>query len=70
MLDQILAFVQNNLMASAGIVGLMLEAALRLIKTEKPKSILYAIAAGSHKVADIIKGAANFLDKILPQRLK
>jgi DNA-binding HxlR family transcriptional regulator len=70
MLDQILSFVQNNLMASAGIAGLMLEAVLRLIKTEKPKSILYAIADGAHKVADILKGIATFLDKILPQRLK
>lgn len=70
MLDQVQAFVQNNLMASVGIVGMMVEVGLRFVKTEKPLSVAYLIAEGFHKVADILKGIAMFMDKILPQRLK
>jgi len=70
MLQQIADFVNHNLAASAGMVGLALELILRAVPTEKPKSILLAVSAAVDKLAEIISGVAKFLHNILPQNLK
>jgi hypothetical protein len=38
--------------------------------SEKPLSIAYSIADAIHSIAAILGSVGNFLDKILPQRLK
>lgn len=54
----------------ATIGAIVLEAAFRLFKTEKPLSIAHVIASTAHKLADFLEGLADFMDKILPQRTK
>jgi hypothetical protein len=63
-------FVNHNLMSSVTVVGLVLEMAMRLIKSEKPLSFAHAVSAIIHKIGDLCAGIANFLDKVLPQNLK
>ena len=69
MLDQINSLIHSASGQSA-IIAIVLESALRLIKSEKPLSIAHLIAESLHKIADICAGLANLLDKILPQNLK
>ena len=69
MLDQILHAV-TSIQGQTTIAAIIVEAGLHMIKSDKPLGIAHAIAAGAHKVADIVAGIANFLDKILPQNLK
>lgn len=75
-LSQAVEFVSVNLMASVGIIATVLEFGLRLVKSEKPLSILYAVKGGIEvavaivvKVADLLKAVIAFLDKVLPQRV-
>lgn len=70
MLQEVANFVNVNLMSSAMIVGLLLESALRMFPTDKPKSIILAVSAIVHTIADIVAGVAKFLDKVIPQNLK
>jgi hypothetical protein len=70
LLDQILNVIQNSLGAQVGVIAVVLDFALRLIKSEKPLSILHGIALGLSKVGKICSAAAAFLDKVLPQRTK
>lgn len=69
MLDHVMKLIES-LSGQAAIGAIMIEAILRLIKSEKPLSIAHLIAGGLHKIADICAGLANLLDKVLPQRLK
>ena len=69
MLDQISALI-HSASGQAGLIAIVLEAILRLVKSEKPLSIAHLIAEGLHKIADISAGLANLLDKVLPQNLK
>lgn len=69
MLDKALLLI-HSASGQAGIIAVVLEAALRLIPSEKPLSIGHVIAAALHKVADISAGLANLLDKVLPQNIK
>lgn len=69
MLDQINSII-HSASGQAGIIAIVLESALRLIKSEKPLSIAHLIAEGLHKIGDISAGLANLLDKVLPQKLK
>jgi hypothetical protein len=46
----------------------LLEGALRLVKTEKPKSIIRGIAAILRGSAKIVEALAGILDKIVPDR--
>ncbi|NDD53349.1 hypothetical protein EBZ39_05665 [bacterium] len=69
MLDHTLSLV-NSASAQAGMLAFLVEAVLRLVKTERPLSIAHLIAGGLHKIADICAGLANLLDKVLPQNLK
>lgn len=68
-LDKIKNFIPLEgavIMVGAGILDFI----LRMVKTETPKSVMYLIADGMKGVAGIIMKAGEFLDKILPQRLK
>lgn len=50
------------------IVGL--EFAFRMIKSDKPLSIMYLISDGLKKVGELCQKLGQLLDKVLPQRLK
>jgi DNA-binding HxlR family transcriptional regulator len=69
MLVQAQAFV-NSLSGQATIAAIVVEAILRLIKSEKPLSIAYVIADSLKKIGDIASKLGAFADKVLPQRLK
>jgi hypothetical protein len=47
------------------IAAVLLETALRAIPTQKPKSILLAVAMITHKCADILGGISSIMDKML-----
>lgn len=51
-------------------VSILLELAFRLIKTDKPKSILYLVADGCKMLGVLFTKIGATLDKILPQRIK
>jgi len=70
MLDQILNFVQNSLLTQVGVVSMVVEIALRLVKTEQPRTIATAVCAGLKKIISILTGLDSFLDKVIPQKLK
>jgi hypothetical protein len=55
---------------AALIVGIVLEFALRLSKTEKPQSIIRAVASVLRMVGKAMVSIADFTDKVLPQRTK
>lgn len=61
MLDQIQNFL-NTLGGQAAMVTIVIEFALRLVKSEKPLSI-------AHGIAKLTRTIADFLDKVLPQNL-
>lgn len=69
MLDKALSIVQSA-QGQTAVLAIVAEAALRLVKTDKPLSLAHVVAEGLHKVADLCAGLANLLDKILPQNLK
>lgn len=63
--------------AFIGAAAFLLELAVRLLKTDKPKSVLYVIRAFLskipvvvQKIVDLITALINFIDSILPQNLK
>lgn len=60
-MDAVLAFLANPAVLS--VAAILIESLFRLIPSEKPLSIL-------HLVASVMKGAGDFLDKVLPQNLK
>lgn len=70
MLNQIAMYVQNNLSAQVGVASIVIEMALRLVKSEKPLSIAYGIDAALKQIGSICSGIGAFLDKVLPQNLK
>lgn len=63
-------YIMNHLMGSAVIIGVVLEAVLRLFKSEKPRSILLVIAVVSEQLGKFFAAVAKFLHSVLPQRLK
>lgn len=70
MLNQIWDFVSNQLMASSFVAGMIIEFALRMFKSDKPLSLLHGLAGSLKLIAQICGKVAEFLDKVLPQRLK
>lgn len=68
-MEQVQAFV-NSMMGQTLIIGAILDAVFRMMKTEKPLSIAHLAAKVIRQAADIAMGMANFLDKVLPQKLK
>ena len=61
------AFSTGGLVASAALV---LEFILRMVPSEKPLSIGYAIADVSHALGVFFDAAGTAADKVLPNRLK
>lgn len=70
LIQSIIDFINNNLMTVAASIAFVLEFLMRIIKTEKPKSILLAIAAFCSLVGALFSKLAEFLNKIIPQNLK
>ena len=70
-IDSILAQLNSVLSGPAlGGIAIALEFILRLLPTEKPKSILLAVGGILKGVAAVFSTAAAILDKVVPQRLK
>lgn len=72
MLDKINGLIQviGGWDVAAGTIAIVVEFALRMFKSEKPLSIAYMISDSFKAVGTLVLKAAQFLDKILPQRLK
>lgn len=51
-------------------VMIALEFAFRMVKSDKPLSIMYLVSDGLKKVGELCQKLGQLLDKILPQRLK
>lgn len=51
-------------------IGAALEMFLRLIKTDKPASLLHLASAFLGRLGDVCKKLADVIDGILPQNLK
>lgn len=68
-MDKIMQIAQS-LQGQVVIGGVIAEMLFRLMKTEKPLSIAHLIAGTLHKIGDVCKIVAEFMDKILPQRTK
>lgn len=67
--EVVLSFLSSAEGASLTI-AMVVEFVLRMVKTEKPKSILYGIAYAVKKSGEVLTKVGNLLDKILPQKLK
>ncbi len=66
-----LAVVNQSLNAPILVsIGIALEFMFRMLKTEKPKSIVYMIADGIKKSGELLTKVGMLMDKVLPQRLK
>lgn len=52
------------------VAGLVLESLLRLVKTEKPKSLLLGAGKLLHLLSKGFEKCAMFLDMVIPQHLK
>jgi len=65
--DQIAAFGTGPAMA---VIGMMIEMGLRLLKTEKPLSLLLVASGFLKAVGGIFVAASGILDKVIPQRVK
>jgi hypothetical protein len=68
-LDKVIAFF-GTLEGQSVVVAMALEFVFRLVKTEKPKSIAYFVADLCKKAGAAFGKAGEFLDKVLPQRVK
>lgn len=69
LLDQGIAFF-GSVAGQSAMIAVAVEFILRLFKSDKPLSLLYAFSFLIHKLGDFFNGLAVFLDKIIPQRLK
>lgn len=69
MLDQILTFINHNMMSATGMIAVALEFALRMTKSDKPLSIIYLVADSIKKIGTICTAIGALSDKVLPQRL-
>lgn len=68
MLDQVLAFIEQNLFGSSVAIGIVTEFCLRMFPSEKPLSIAYGVAAACKMAGMIFTKFGEFLDKVLPQK--
>lgn len=66
----------DGAMASAAIIGVVVEFVLRLVPSKKPLSIAYAVvgvvkmaAKTGAKLVALLEKAAGLLDKVLPQKI-
>ena len=69
-LIQIKDFLQGSAMAQVAIIGMVLDFILRLIKTDKPASILLLVAKFAEVIAEILKAFSALVGKVVPDRVK
>jgi hypothetical protein len=67
-LDQVSGFL-GSIEGMSATVAVVLEFVLRLVKSEKPLSILHFAASLVAKLAQILGKIAQISDKVLPQKL-
>lgn len=67
--EKVLAFLSSAEGASATI-AIVLDFVWRLVPSEKPKSVLHMISYVAKKLSEVLAKVAEFLDKVLPQKLK
>jgi hypothetical protein len=65
--DLVKAFTAGGLVLS---IGAAIEFVLRVIPSQKPLSVGYAIADLLHAFGDLSRALGDALDKVLPNRLK
>jgi hypothetical protein len=68
-LDMIMGFLMS-VEGSAATIAIVLEVVLRLIPSDKPRSIILLVAGVCKKVGDILVKASEILNKVVPQKLK
>lgn len=75
--DQVINFVTNVPGTVYVVIAFLMETAMRLWKTEKPKSFLIAVRKvlelaiiGGQKLIALLNALIAFLDKIIPQNVK
>lgn len=51
-------------------VAFIFDMVLRLAKTAKPLSVAHAVASGAKGLAQLFQKLADFLDRVLPQRVQ
>jgi uncharacterized membrane protein (UPF0136 family) len=52
------------------VVAVVAEFAMRLVKTEKPMSVIRMVANAMKGVGKVLIAVSEFADKVLPQKLK
>lgn len=62
--------VLGSVESQAAVVAIVLEFALRLIPSEKPRSILLVVAKGAELGSKVLAKVAEVLNKVVPQKLK
>lgn len=67
--EKIMSFLSSAEGASATI-AIVLDFVWRLVPSEKPKSVLHMISYVAKKLSEVLAKVAEFLDKVLPQKLK
>lgn len=67
--EKVLSFLSSAEGASATI-AIVLDFVWRLVPSEKPKSVLHMISYVAKKLSEVLAKVAEFLDKVLPQKLK
>lgn len=67
-LDKLSGLLQPSA-ASISVLAVVIEAILRMIKSEKPLSLLHVAAMIAHKLGAVLVYFGDLLDKVLPQRL-
>lgn len=68
MLDQVINYIAGINPVITALVGSgLLDFLIRLFPTQKPTSLVRALAVALRKVAEIAVKVADILDKILPQ---
>lgn len=70
LLDKILLALGQVDGAMIMTISVILEVVLRLVKSEKPMSVLLMIAKALEVVGKIASKIAELLNKVIPQRLK
>lgn len=66
-LDAISAWINLHLMASAGIIAVIIEAVAHAIPSANPQGWLHWLSAVLKSVSNLSSTGAQFLDKVVPQ---
>ena len=71
-MDQVLAKIVEIISNPQIILfaGLAVEFAMRMVKTEKPMSIVRVVAAAAKSLGSVLVAISDFIDKVAPQKLK